>query len=84
MDYEPTIGLLPKSLLSESKLSGGNSRPSRYYKLEGYLGFRPAKVSQLPPQNARKHTIRPTALKILLRSAASARAAAAARTGPVT
>jgi hypothetical protein len=77
-------GVLPKRLFSESKLAGGNSRHRWYYKPKRCLGSRPARVIQRPPQNTRKHAIRPISARILSPSTAPAWAAAAALTGPLT
>src|ERR1035441_8825985 len=76
-------GVLPKRPFSESKLAGGNSRHNRYGQPKPGLGCRPAKVIPWPPHNTRKHTIRPTPLRILPSSAAPPWATAAL-TGPVT
>jgi integrase len=77
-------GVLPKRLFSVSKLADGNSRHNRYYKPKRSLGFRPAKAIPRPPHNTRKHTIRPTPLRIRPPSAAPPWATAAGLTGPVT
>src|ERR1035441_3920600 len=47
------------------------------------LGFRPAKAIPRPPHTTRKHTIRPTPLRIRPPSAAPPWATAAGLTGPV-
>src|ERR1035438_3918418 len=77
-------GVLPKRLFSVSKLADDNSRHNRYYKPKRSLGFRPAKAIPRPPHNTRKHTIRPTPLRIRPPSAAPPWATAAGLTGPVT